>query len=86
MFLIDTLYPEYSSYLPKLNSILDPIIQKIGKELGAKYVYVNPIGRQGEFLEKYYDYHLNLQSSPMKSCHEIYDSFDNLNNYYKKLY
>lgn len=48
--------------LPKLNDVLDPIIGKIGRELGADYVYVDPIFKQGLILEKYYGYRSDLNN------------------------
>lgn len=85
IFLIDTLYPEESKHIPKLNTILDPIIQLIGKELGAKYIYVNPVGRQGEFLEKYYNYRLNTNVIPPKPCSDMLDPSDDIISYYKPI-
>ena len=85
IYLIDTLYPEYTSHLPKLNTILDPIIQHIGRELGVSYIYVNPVGRQGEFLEKYYGYQLNQGQVPIKSCSDILDPTGELTSYFKTL-
>ena len=85
IYLIDTLYPEYTSHLPKLNTILDPIIQQIGRELGASYIYVNPVGRQGEFLEKYYNYRSYQGQLPLKSCSDILDPADEVTSYYKLL-
>lgn len=81
--LIDHLYPEYS--IPKLNTILDPIINKIGIDLGAEYVYVKPIGKQGNILQKYYGYNLYLNPSPLKSCKSIHDPWGEHKIYVKKL-
>ena len=85
IYLIDTLYPEYTQDIPKLNSLLDPIIKQIGQELGVQYIYVNPVGRQGEFLEKYYNYKLNINQPPIKSCLSILDSLIESNNYFKQI-
>ena len=85
IYLIDTLYPQYTSHLPKLNTILDPIIQHIGRELGVSYIYVNPVGRQGEFLEKYYGYQINQGQVPIKSCPDIFEPAGEVTNYFKTL-
>jgi hypothetical protein len=85
IYLIDTFYPQYTSHLPKLNTILDPIIQQIARELGVSYIYVNPVGRQGEFLEKYYGYQLNQGPIPPKPCPDILDTAGEITSYFKAL-
>lgn len=50
------LFPEFNKELPKLNSLLDPVIESLARRLGAKYIYVRPIGKQGAILEKHYGY------------------------------
>jgi hypothetical protein len=84
IYLIETLYPEYTKNIPKLNTILDSIIKEIGINLGAEYVYVNPVGRQGEFLEKYYNYEIN-KNPPVRSCNSIIKPLDESQNYFKKI-
>jgi hypothetical protein len=58
--LFEETYPESRNLIPKLNTILDPVIQDVGRNFGAKYIYVDPIGRQGELLRKYYGYSKSL--------------------------
>lgn len=49
-------YPIYNKYLPKLNSILELGIESLSRRLNAKDIYVIPIGKQGDILEKHYGY------------------------------
>lgn len=83
IYIMDILYPEYTSHIPKLNSVLDPIIEDIGRELQAEYIYVNPIGKQGDILEKYYGYKINNKKAP-KTCNNMALT-PGYNNYYKKI-
>lgn len=65
---ISTVTSVYLDIPSKLNTILDPIINDIGKQLNAKYIYVNPIGKQGQILERYYGYHpTNVMPQPYPS-------------------
>lgn len=53
--LVDILYPGYT-YLPKVNTILEPGIISVAKSYGLNYIYARPLFRQGKILKKYYGY------------------------------
>lgn len=55
--LIALFYPEKEARLPRLNSILAPAIETVARSVGAKQIYVAPIGNQGNILVKHYGYH-----------------------------
>ena len=50
------LYPELESKLPRLNSILQGMVEELTIKISATKIYVAPIGKQGDILEKYYGY------------------------------
>lgn len=50
------LYPEEDAELPRLNSLLIPAVEALARELGARRIYVVPIGKQGSILERYYGF------------------------------
>lgn len=54
--ILHLLYPEYDSKLPRLNSLVQPLVEKLTKDIGASIIYVAPIGNQGHILEKHYGY------------------------------
>ena len=54
--LFELLFPKHQKELVKLNSILAAPIETLARRLGAKYIYVRPIGKQGSILERFYGY------------------------------
>lgn len=54
--LISIFLPEYNKLLPKLNTTLESGIESLANRLDATNIYVIPIGKQGDILEKYYGY------------------------------
>ncbi len=55
-YLSDILFPENTAILPKLNSILQVSIESLAKKLNVKKIYVKPVGKQGNILNKHYGY------------------------------
>lgn len=51
------LQPKYNKLLPRLNSILIPEVENLAKYLRMDRIVVDPIGKQGNILEKYYGFH-----------------------------
>ena len=54
--LLDIMYPGSLSNLPRLNSILQSIVETIARNVGAKKIFVAPIGTQGKILEQHYGF------------------------------
>lgn len=67
--LLSLLYPDQESRLIRLNSMLQPAVETVAHNVGAKQIYVAPIGKQGEILKKYYGYHIT--SKMMYPCQVI---------------
>jgi hypothetical protein len=55
-YLTQLLFPQYGPYIPKLNNIVEPPINAIADELDLDYIFVRPIGSQGNTLTKHYGY------------------------------
>ncbi|CAH6419318.1 Hypothetical protein HVR_LOCUS521 [uncultured virus] len=54
--LLEIIQPGILSTLPRLNSLLQPIVESIGRSVSAQKIYVAPIGNQGNILEKHYGF------------------------------
>lgn len=78
------IYPQYNKLFPKLNTILDPVINNIGKQSGAGYIYVNPIGKQGEILQQYYGYKIASGYTMPQPCPNLAENIGSQKVYYKR--
>jgi hypothetical protein len=56
IYTLHSLFAPKTTPFPSLNSLLQPSIEKLARELGAKRIIVAPIGKQGEILTRYYGY------------------------------
>lgn len=54
--LLEILIPGVLKTLPRLNNLLQPVVESIGKSMKAQKIYVAPIGNQGDILVKHYGY------------------------------
>ena len=54
--LLNFLYPEQNSVLPRLNSIIQPAVETVARIVDAKQIYVFPVGKQGSILVKHYGF------------------------------
>ena len=50
------MYPEKTSTMPRLNSILIPEVELLAKKLKKKRIIVDPFGHQGDILQKNYGF------------------------------
>lgn len=48
--------PEFSKKIPSLNTVLQPPIESLARQLGADKIIVAPVGKQGEILRKHFGY------------------------------
>lgn len=72
------------NHLPKLNSVLMPAIESLGRRLGANQIHVSPIGKQGAILERHYGF--KRVDAIRYPCHIIAGSdMVGGNNYYMKV-
>lgn len=55
--IVELTFPDYKKYIPSLNSIIMEPIDMIAHDLSVDYIYVHPIGKQGDILEKHYGFH-----------------------------
>jgi hypothetical protein len=75
----------YKNKLPKVNNILEPAIEYLAKSLNVDYIYVHPVGMQGELLQKYYGYKpLPNNYHLQRPCTEIYEVGEEFTNKYYK--
>ena len=58
LLISEHVYPNVikTANLRNLNSIVQPQIQNLALKLGVRYIYVSPINKQADILEKYYGY------------------------------
>lgn len=54
--LVQSLFPDYGVFIPKLNTILETPINMIASSINVNYIFVRPIGNQGDILKKFYGY------------------------------
>lgn len=59
--------------LASLNSLLQPRLIELARELGAGYIYITPIGKQSSILTDHYGYKL-LKYNYDKPCKGIYSN------------
>lgn len=73
-YFVKLMYPDLP--LPKLNSLLNDPINRLGNETKSKYVTVHPLPRQGYILETYYSYKVehSYVLLPGTSIAETYES------------
>ena len=80
----------FSTYIhaPKLNSVLLPIIENLGKENGYNIVVVVPVGKQGELLKQYYGFKTLNDARITDSLYEEYcpNSIAITSSAYKPMY
>lgn len=82
--LISLLDQENSKKLPRLNDLLNPVIEQTARTIGAKIIYVAPIGKQGKILEKYFGYNAtNYMKYPSKII-LVFDK-DHQRSFFKEL-
>jgi hypothetical protein len=82
--LLALFYPEQESRLPRLNSILGLAVETVARSVGAKQIYVAPIGKQGRILEKHYGY--RKTSSIIYPCELIIGSNQGTQIYVKDIF
>lgn len=57
--LLEILKPGILETLPRLNSLLLPVVESIARSMKAPKIYVVPVGKQGDILEKHYGFILD---------------------------
>jgi hypothetical protein len=67
------LYPD--TKFPRLNDLLVPEIEQLAKHVGVSRIIVDPIGKQGQILERFFGFHpIEPQELP---CSIIRRGFEN---------
>jgi len=73
-FLVQFLFPSYNIFIPKLNTVLETPINITAAHIGVDYIFVKPIGNQGDILTKYYGYK-QTTAKPAYPCSTISPGF-----------
>jgi hypothetical protein len=76
-YLFTMIKPELASRLPKLNSLLMPVVETLAKNVGADRILVEPIGKQGQILLKHYGFSKTLKFTHpcLITFHSVYDQY-----------
>jgi hypothetical protein len=81
--LVQTLFPEYNKFMPRLNSVLMEPINTIARDLGADYIYVHPFEEQAAQLEKHYGFR-RTDGQWKRPCRTISETMNKI-SYYKEV-
>ena len=55
--LLSLIEPKLAQKLPKLNNLLLPSVETLARMYNLKLIVVNPVGKQGAILQKYYGFY-----------------------------